>query len=57
MTTETFKFKKGEVYALDTIYDIQGLGGGDWWEHQGGETGSDNVEITRSIEIKISIKF
>lgn len=33
IVTDNYKFRKGEVYHLDDIYLVQGLGGGDWWEH------------------------
>lgn len=62
---ETYKFKKGQVIVLDTIYAIQGLGGGDWWEKTGrdvdqgdrwGKDLGDEIIITRDIEITIIVK-
>ncbi len=59
MTTTTYRFHKGEVTDLDGIYEIQGLGGGDWWSASdpldGGDCG-EVVTITRDIEIKITVK-
>lgn len=29
---EIYAFKKGQIKHLDSIYAIQGLCGGDWWD-------------------------
>ena len=61
---EVFKFKKGQITDLDSIYNIQGLAGGDWWEKTGndvdkfdpmGSDMGDEVIITRNIEITITV--
>jgi hypothetical protein len=56
MAKEKYKFKKGQVVSLDQIYTIQGIAQGDWWTHEGDELCSDNVVITRDIEIQIIVK-
>ena len=53
----TYKFKKGQEIRLDTIYDIQALGGGDWWKPINEEKGGEDVIITKTIEITIITKF
>lgn len=50
---EYYKFKKGERYHLDDIYLIQGIGGNDWWTHDGEEY-SDDIVITRNHEFTIT---
>lgn len=67
MTTEIYKFKKGEITSLDSIYEIQGLGGGRWWEkvkekanyvnttEEQATDMSDDIVIVEDIEIKIII--
>ena len=57
MAVENYKYKKGEVLALDQIYDHQGLGGGRWWDYQDNDITSDNVVVNRNVEIQISVKF
>jgi len=57
MDVENYKFKKGQKFHLDSIYSVQGLGGGDWWEHEDDCEYSDNVIITKTIEIKINVKI
>lgn len=57
--TQTHKFKKGQKFGLDEIYEVQGLGGGDWWtaddpSDEGG-SGGEEVTITENITIKITI--
>lgn len=60
--TEKYEFRKGEKLHLDTIYDIQALAGGDWWDHifttniDGNEAPSDEVLITRDVTIFIRWK-
>ena len=66
MTTEKYIFKKGEKTHLDCIYEIQGLAGGKWWEHEtiiNKDSGikddesteiNDNIYITRDIEITVT---
>lgn len=53
--TETFTFKKGEKIHLDEICDIQGLGDGEWWEHENHDCGvpSDEIRILNDVKIKI----
>lgn len=54
-TSESFKFKKGQTSHLDEIYEIQGIGGGEWWDHQNHNCGipSDEIKILKNIEITI----
>ena len=59
MSIKTYTFKKGQKLHLDTIYDIQALGNGDWWETyddgcEGWEDG-DEIIITRDVKIVIKI--
>ena len=59
MTTETFKFKKGQKLHLDQIWDIMGLAGGNWWyaddpADPGGSAGED-VTIIEDITIKVTV--
>ena len=49
-TQRTYKFKKGEALSLDQIYDIQGFGGGDWWER----TGEDLPSYAKEHDIDLS---
>lgn len=53
----TYRFKKGDKTHLGQIYDVQGLGGGDWWDHDrtDGEDG-DNIIITRDIKIAVIVE-
>lgn len=51
---EIYKFKKGEKVHLDTIYHIQGLSGGQWWQAEVEE--GDDLIIQENIEIKIIVK-
>jgi len=61
MTTETHKFKKGQELHLDEIYNIQALGGGDWWEAvpdgtiECPDTSGELVRIIRDTTIKITV--
>jgi hypothetical protein len=50
ITSKTYTFKKGEKFSLDDIYEIQGLGGGDWWKN----VGDDLQEHRRSIDLEMS---
>ena len=58
---EIFSFKEGQELNLDDIYNIQGLAGGDWWEHKK-VTGldivcpGDDIIITCDVDIKIESK-
>lgn len=54
---EIHHFKKGQKIHLDSIYDIQGLGGGDWWERENNKDDfeRDDLIITRNIKITIII--
>ena len=53
MTTEQYKFTKGQRLHLDDIYFIQGLAGGNWWEPDDKE-GSDSITITKDVKIRIT---
>lgn len=59
---EKWVFKMGEIFHLDCIYHVQGIGGSDWWEHidddgYRDDTGdSDTVRVIRDISFTISIK-
>lgn len=53
MEKQKFNFKKGQLIHLDTIYDIQGLAGGDWWEHCDNDIGDDLI-ITKNVSITIT---
>lgn len=52
--TETHVFKKGERLLLDSIYNIQGLGDGKWWEPDDDDVG-ENITITKDIKIVIKV--
>lgn len=52
--TTTYAFKKGDKVHLDSIYDVQGLGEGRWWEAI--EEDGDDLIIQEDIEITIIIK-
>lgn len=47
-----YNFKKGDKIHLDSIYPIQGIAGGTWWDHVESEI-SDDCIITKNIEIII----
>ncbi len=49
---QKFKFKAGDEYHLDQIYEVQGLCGADWWRGKERD-GDDEVIITRDIEFEI----
>lgn len=51
---QVYSFRKGEAVHLDTIYELQGIGGNDWWEPS--EKDEDICIITRSIDITIKIR-
>jgi hypothetical protein len=58
---EKYSFKAGQELYLDDIYSIQGLAGGDWWEHKEDEgdiytVPGDVIIITRNVTISISWK-
>ena len=65
-TKKVYSFKKGDKFCLDQIYDIQGLGGGDWWDHTGEDLGynpskfdldlSEFLICTRDIKITIIVE-
>jgi len=50
-------YRKGEVRHLDDIYPVQGLDGGDWWDHCESERRfpGDMIIITRDIKISIEV--
>lgn len=58
-TKEVFTFKKGDQFTLDSIYNIQGLGGGDWWERTGEDTRPDDNDMSEDLvcvrDIKITV--
>jgi hypothetical protein len=61
ITTEKYKFKKGQVLHLDDIYLIQGLGDGKWWDASDPHSENDIdrgeiVTIVEDIEFTIKIK-
>ena len=41
---KTYRFRLGDKFTLDYIYDIQGLGGGDWWEKV--DDGSGDIDLS-----------
>lgn len=49
---KVYTYTKGQRVHLDTIYDHQGLDGGDWWEAL--EEDGDELVITRSVRITIT---
>jgi len=51
---DSYKFKKGERLHLDDIYNVQGIGGNDWWDHEDGEE-SCEIIITRDVHFEITI--
>ncbi len=65
-----WRFKKGDITSLDSIYEINGLWNSDWWEpvndmnSVGGSaegeaathSSGETVMITRNIEIEIKRK-
>lgn len=64
ITKKVYTFKKGQLTDLDSIYEIQGLGGGDWWEKTGADVRSgdkmgydlgEHLIITKNITITITI--
>jgi hypothetical protein len=57
MKKEQYIFKMGQKVHLDEIYEIQGLGGGDWWERKDLNNDFDeDLVITRDITITITFK-
>ena len=52
---KVYKFKAGQKLSLDDIYDIQGLGGGAWWEHIADDM-DGQIVITRDITITIIVE-
>lgn len=57
---KTYKFRQGEEFTLDAIFEIQGLGGGDWWEKvpDGGRDldMSEACRCTRDIKITVVVE-
>jgi hypothetical protein len=53
---EVYKFKKGQKLSLDSIYVIQGLADGNWWEKEGGDDMSENIICTDNIKITIIVE-
>ena len=56
-TQTTYRFRKGDEFTLDAIYEIQGLGGAAWWEKvPDGGHGLDLSELCRCTrDIKITV--
>ena len=52
-TVERFSFRKGQQMALDEIYGVMGLGGGDWWEQA--DASGEKVVCVQTIKIKIEV--
>lgn len=50
ISKKTYKFVVGDLFALDSIYNIQGLADGDWWER----TGEDLPECKREADMDMS---
>lgn len=64
VTSTTYSFKKSETFSLDDIFEIQGLGGGDWWEKTGEDLPehlrhdigmSESLICTKTIKITITV--
>lgn len=59
-TQRTHRFRKGDEFTLDAIMEIQGLGGGDWWEKipDGGRDldMSEFCRCTRDIKITVVVE-
>lgn len=59
-TTLTYRFRKGEQYHLDEIYEINGIANEhNWWKaddpsDESGTSGEE-ITITKNIEIKITV--
>lgn len=49
-TQTTYNFKTGDLFSLDSIWNIQALAGGDWWER----TGDDLDAATRKTDLDLS---
>lgn len=50
---EGFKYKKGQVLSLDSIYTEQGVCGGNWWKFKNDDPFTEVVIITRDIHFDI----
>lgn len=48
-----YKLKKGMKGDLDAIYNVLGLAGGDWWEHEGGDPDSDRFVVVKDVEFEV----
>jgi hypothetical protein len=48
-STNAFSGKRGDIYSLDTIYTIQGLGGGKWWKHRDDDVFSEHIELVCDV--------
>jgi len=59
-TQTSYRFKAGQEFSLDQIFEIQGLGGGDWWEKipDGGDDldMSEACRCTRDIKITVVVE-
>ena len=52
---EEYNFKKGDKTHLDVIYNVQGIGGSDWWESDDDVSDyGDNITITRDNRFTIT---
>jgi hypothetical protein len=56
-STNAFSGKRGDIYSLDTIYTIQGLGGGKWWKHRDDDVFSEHIELVCDVEINVTVKL
>ena len=59
-TQKTYRFLIGDDFTLDDIFEIQGLGGGDWWEKvpdAGNNLDlSENCRCIRNIKITVIVE-
>lgn len=57
---KTYRFHKGDEFTLDAIFEIQGLGGGNWWEKVpdcGHDLDmSENCRCTQDIKITVVVE-
>lgn len=59
-TQHTYRFKVGDEFTLDSIFHIQGLAGGNWWEKipDGGADldMSEFCRCTRDVKIIVIVE-